>query len=255
MKIEFNQIGNSTGVITVNEELKFALDPALASKGSDLGFGITRLTDPIYAKNTFDNIDFWLLTHAHLDHLDQSGADKIENNTPIFSTSKGNKALQKLKACSNVTVMNWNQTTSFETRGYQILIKAIPAYHGFGKLVVKLMEEVNGYVISISKNNETKTLLFASDTVINNKYLKEIESLPKIDLLIANLGEAKAPLPVTRKPITMGVEGIKTLTKIIKPSVTIPVHIDDYSHFRTKRSEIDALFPTLKNGESQTFEI
>lgn len=254
MEIAVNVIGNSTVTVTVDKTIKFGVDPALGKEGSSLGFGIYRKKNPIYDATTFQNLDFWLLTHAHEDHLDRAGSGVIEAHTPIISALSCKKAVAKLNIQNDVEYIDWNQTTTFEKEGYVLTIRAIPAYHGHGPLVVKLMTRVNGYIVTVAKDEERSTLYFTSDTVYNQKVVSALQGV-EVDILIANLGEAKAPLPVTTKPITMGVSELQKFQKLTKAEHVVPLHIDDYSHFQTKREAVLRVYPILEDGETKIFKL
>lgn len=251
MEIAVKVIGNSTITITVDQCIKFGMDPALEKKGSSLGFGIYRRKSPVYDMQTFQNLDFWLLTHPHGDHLDKAGAEVIEKKTPIISALSCRKALQKFGVQNNVKYLDWNQTTIFKKDGYYLTIRAVPAYHGYGPLIVKLMTRVNGYIVTIKKAAEVKTMYFTSDTVYNQHVVAALKGV-KVDVLVANLGEAKAPLPVTRKPITMDLKSLQKFEQLTKAEYVIPLHIDDYSHFQTRREVVARYYQLIADGEVKT---
>lgn len=254
MKVSIELVGNSTITINVDNVIKFGMDPALDVKGSSLGFGIYRKKNPVYNERTFQDLDFWLLTHAHADHIDVKGVNVIDKKLPIISAPSCKKTLEKFGVQNKVEYVNWNEVTLFEKENYQMIVKAIPAYHGYGSLVVKLMTRVNGYVITIKKGDEDKTIYITSDTVYNSKVVSALQDV-HADILIANLGEAKAPLPVTRKPITMDLVSLQKFAHLTRAKHIIPLHIDDYSHFKTKCSDVEKLYPIIAAGEIAQFEI
>lgn len=254
MEIKVNLIGNSTITVVIDDVVKFGMDPALDVKGSSLGFGIYRKKNPVYNADTFRNVDFWLLTHAHLDHIDIPGVAVVQQNIPIIAAPSCGKTLKKLKVQNKVEYIDWNEEASFEKDGYYFTIRAIPAYHGYGKLVVKLMTRVNGYLITIQKGRDKKTIYVTSDTIYNRKVESALSGV-KADILIANLGEAKAPLPVTRKPITMDVHSLQRFEQLVKARYVVPLHIDDYSHFKTKQADVQKHYELLEEGTEKVFTV
>lgn len=253
MKLIMEHVGNSTYVLQCGE-LKIAIDPALAPKGSGLGFGIFRATEPKYKEDTFQNIDIWLLTHPHLDHLDEEGIGVISKDSLKISAPSNKKILLKNKV-NNVVYLDWNETTTYKKDLYTIRVTAIPAYHGQGSLIVKMMGKVNGYWLEIEKQGKIKSIYITSDTIYNTSVVHALQKYNEVDLLIACLGEAKAPLPVTRKPITMDNAMLSKFQKLLKPKYTVGIHIDDYTHFRTRRNEISQSVLTPKNGEILEFNL
>ncbi len=254
MKLNVNLIGNATFTLTINEDIKFAIDPALAMKGSGLGFNIFRKTDPIYSDSTFSNIDFWLITHAHLDHVDEYGLKYLNKNNNVISSPSAKSYFNK-KNMTNINYIDWNEKYIFTKDGYEIEIIAIPAYHGFNPIILKLMGKVNGYILKIKKDNEIKKIYITSDTVINRKLINDLKQFNDIDLLIANVGEAKSPVPITSKPITMNIDMLKSLASSTNAKNVLPIHIDDYTHFRTNRTELKKIFNIINNGESIIYNV
>jgi len=59
MKLNFNLIGCSTWVMDIDNKFKIGCDPSLAPKGTKYiykGLKTSRVKDPIYNKNTFDDV-------------------------------------------------------------------------------------------------------------------------------------------------------------------------------------------------------
>ncbi len=72
MKIEMNYVGIAKFTLKIDKKFKIGIDPSLLpSKDVE-----KRLIDPAYEKNTFENINLWLLTHSHWDHIDKMGIEK-----------------------------------------------------------------------------------------------------------------------------------------------------------------------------------
>jgi L-ascorbate metabolism protein UlaG (beta-lactamase superfamily) len=254
MKLKFYQVGNSTYTLSIDDTVKIGLDPALEGAGTSLGFGITRKTEPVYTNETFNNVDFWLITHLHGDHIDDLGMSKMEKKLPIITHTNYVKKFKKNNFTS-VIGLAWQEVTEIKVQDYIIQIKAIPAYHGHSKLVVGLMKKVNGYMIKIMHKSESKLIYIGSDTVFNELVKNALGKMDNIDLFIATAGEAKAPLPVTKKPITMTIQEVEEFSNWLNAKKTIISHIDDYSHFRSKREDIKAEFIAPLNGEEINIEL
>ena len=76
MKVELCWVGAASIIIKINDELKIGLDPALIKKNEIIHFKkfeSQRLIAPVYKKEDFNDVDIWLLTHGHLDHIDIVG--------------------------------------------------------------------------------------------------------------------------------------------------------------------------------------
>ncbi len=254
MKINIELITNASLVINIDNQIKLATDPTLAPKGTSIGFGIKSKYEPVYNENTFKNIDMWLLTHNHKDHLDNQGLALMPKNGLIVAPKAMNNFLNKHNF-NNVDSLVWETTNTYEIADYQIKLTAIPAYHGHNKLAISLMGKVNGYLIEISKAGESKTIYLTADTVYSEKYEKIINEIGKIDLLILTLGGATPPLPISKKKITFTIEEGEKVINIIKPHNCLAIHIDEYEHFTTNREAAAEIADVINNGQQITYQL
>jgi N-acyl-phosphatidylethanolamine-hydrolysing phospholipase D len=95
MEILFHWIGGATFVMTIGN-LNIACDPVLCERGKIqdyFWFKSKRLEEPMYDEKTFSNIDLWLITHNHEDHLDSIGLSKIESDCIVVSNGNASKKL------------------------------------------------------------------------------------------------------------------------------------------------------------------
>jgi len=145
-----------------------------------------------------------------------------------------------------ITSLNWNEIDEFDVDGYHIKITSIPAMHGMNWFARFLMGDVSGYLIEIKKDSEIKNIYATSDTVYNKDIISALNN-KKIDLMIANQGNIKPKMP--GGPFTMNVSMLDAFIKDLNPSVVLPIHIDDYSHFGSKKEDFSERFRVLKNGE------
>jgi len=247
MDIKFTMVGCACFIIDIDGKFKFGCDPALAPKGTEYDSGlIVRTTEPVYDNSTFNDIDFWILTHAHFDHLDEKGAEKIKDKSMVISSKECHKLLDARKSLK-VDYLEWLEKKSFNIKNYKIEVEAVRALHGTTAAMQKSMSTVNGYVISIFDGKETKKVYITGDTI----YSKKVISRPKdisIDLLIANMGEAK--LGMKGDPITLSILMLKKFIKHLKPSAVVSVHVDDFSHFTISRTALELISNVPKNGET-----
>jgi len=75
----------------------------------------------------------------------------------------------------------------------------------------------------------------------------------QIDILIANLGQAKSKM--IGSPFTMNVEMLNKFMRALNPTVTLPIHTDDFAHFETSKSDLAKIeqknkVKILENGQS-----
>ena len=229
MEIEFYWIGGSTFILNIGN-LKIAVDPVLCEKGTVhdyFWFKSTRLEQPVYAENDFENIDLWLITHNHEDHLDRIGLSKISNSAKIVCNKNSAGILVKNKK-SNLTILDWKQTKVFNIKDFKIEIEAIPAIHGINPVSALLAGKVNGYYLKISSGNEKTRIYITGDTVYKNRVIKALQNR-EIDLLIANMGAAKQGSWIMT--LTLNAAMLMKMIAALKPEVVIPVHYGTFEHY------------------------
>ncbi len=153
----------------------------------------------------------------------------------------------------NQKLLNWHETTEVIKDDIRVEIKAIPAIHGHNPLIVALMGKVNGYLVKITSGEETKHLYFTSDTIYNKNYETVLQTIGTIDLLIMNLGGAKSPVPISKKSITLNKEEAELVIQTLKPKYSLGIHVDEYEHFTTTRSEVEQIAAIIALGASKTY--
>ncbi len=230
MEILFYWIGGATFILSIGD-LNIAVDPVLCKKGTVqdyFWFKSKRIEQPIYTEMDFENIDLWLITHNHEDHLDSIGLSKISNLSKIISNKNSSKKLQE-SGKKDLTVLNWKQTKKFNKKAYEIEIETIPAIHGINPLSALLAGKVNGYYLNISKGKEKIRIYITGDTVYKNKIIKEFEN-KDVDLLIPNMGAAKQGSWVMT--LTLSSKMLKKMISKLNPKIVIPVHYGTFEHYK-----------------------
>lgn len=248
MNIDFNFIGCACFTLEIDGKLKIGCDPALAPKGTDYSSGnfqSIKQKDPVYSKKTFKNIDLWVLTHAHFDHLDEKGVSVIEKGANVISSEKCRELLEE-RDDLKISFIDWYEVQKISIDKYCVEIAAVPALHGGNAIIRKAMGKVNGYILKISNDIETKTIYITGDTVYRRKVIK----LPRehgIDILIAFTGAAKVGMP--GDPITLDIPSLNKMIKCLKPKKTVAVHIDDFTHFSISREQLKGIAYLAENGK------
>jgi len=236
MEIKFNWIGGATFIISIGN-LNIAVDPVLCKKGTIQNyfwFKSKRIEQPIYTENDFEDIDLWLITHNHEDHLDSVGLSKISNSSEVICNKNSSTLLQK-SGKNNLTILSWLQTTELEIKGYEIKIEAIPAIHGINPLSALLAGKVNGYYLTISNEIEKIRIYITGDTVYKNKIIKILEN-KEIDLLIPNMGAAKQGSWIMT--LTLNSKMLQKMISKLDPEIVIPVHFGTFEHYKEPKEKI-----------------
>jgi len=230
MEIIFYWIGGATFILSIGN-LNIAIDPVLCEKGTVqdyFWFKSERIEQPVYTEKDFENIDLWLITHNHEDHLDSIGLSQISNSSKIISNKNSSKILHENRK-DDLTILNWKQTKEFNLKGYRIEIEAIPAIHGINPLSALLAGKVNGYYLTISKGKEKIRIYITGDTVYKNRTIKTLEN-KEIDILIPNMGAAKQGSWIMT--LTLNSKMLKKMISKLNPEIVIPVHYGTFEHYK-----------------------
>lgn len=239
MQTLFNWPGGATFVLTIGN-LKIACDPVLCSKGTVqdfFWFKSERLEQPVYSEETFRDVDLWLITHKHLDHLDDKGLEQIKPNTKVVCNPNSAPILKR-NGNNNLTILQWKQTTSFQLKGYDIEVVAIPAIHGINPLSAFFAGQVNGYYLTIKHLEETLNFYITSDTVYKKSIVNALKDR-KIDYMIANMGAAKQGSWIMT--LTLNAKMLSKLIQKLQPKWVIPVHYGTFKHYREPADKIREL--------------
>ena len=231
--VKFKWIGAATFIISV-DDLKIACDPALDPEATG------RVEDPVYSDEDFENIDLWFITHAHEDHLDDIGLSKIESDSLIITHKIAVEMLQKTGS-NNINVLKWKEKKDTTIAGFNISIEVIPAVHGVKLLTALLNGGVNGYWITLEKNDQSISIYITGDTVNKFVVLNSIR-YRKADLFIPFIGEGRIPVPflnILLGPCTLNARMLKRMKRIVDPDVTIPVHFGSFSYYSEPISVVE----------------
>lgn len=253
MKFSFKPIGGATWIMQF-DDLKIACDPVLSAKGSVkdfFWFKSKRTEEPVYEDSDFRDIDLWLLTHNHKDHLDNEGLKIIDKNTKLII----HKNLKKRLNAYNILILKHHQSSEFKIHNFIIKIEAIPAVHGVNPLSAFFAGGVNGYWISIIKENKKIEIYVSGDTVDKYKVIKSIQNR-KSDIFIPNVGAAsKGSVFGT---LTMTARMLNKFIQIHDPEIILPVHYGAFSHYNEPIEEIEKInndrIKIIKAGDILTKE-
>ena len=114
-------------------------------------------------------------------------------------------------------------------------------------IIRKIVGKVNGYQISITSSSETKVMYFTGDTVLYPDLTKNVPQ--NIDAIFANLGAVKSGS--FGGPFTMDLKMLNRMKDLLQPKRIYPIHIDDYSHYKTTKKEVEAAgYKVLAVGET-----
>jgi L-ascorbate metabolism protein UlaG (beta-lactamase superfamily) len=221
MKIDFHHAGATCFVPRIDGRFKIASDPCLGPEGTIYSFELftsTRVKPPLFDGSVFDGVRIRLVTHDHADHIDDIGVSEIDEESIVITRREAVTMLSNEKL-SNLRVMDWNESMTYDIEDYMISVRAIPAFHGNNPMTRMLAGKVNGCLVTISRGGETTVIYLTSDTVYHEKVMKSLAN-EKIDILIANLGEVRKNM--NGGPLTMSVPMLRNMVSDLNPGEVIP---------------------------------
>lgn len=234
MEINFKWIGGATWILRI-DSCKIACDPVLCPEGCVQDykfFKARRLNDPQYSESDFKDVNLWLLTHNHEDHLDRDGLKVIDNNSTIIA-HEGLKPYFEKGVYSDIRFLGWDEDSEFRNKGLNIKIKALPAIHAKKASLGGMIGNGNGYLLNIDLDGSKYCIYVTGDSVYNKSIIKHIGS-SKIDLIVSNAGAAmvgEPPLSRGIGRITNNINDIIIMNSELKPEMLIPVHWGTFSHY------------------------
>ncbi|MCA1992445.1 MAG: MBL fold metallo-hydrolase [Coleofasciculus sp. S288] len=239
-------------------------DPNFLHQGDHvhLGYGIrsARRTDPAIAIEQLPPLDLIVLSHMHEDHFDRIAAAKLDKNLPIITTQHAADDLQKQGFTAPQAVKTWETLTV--TKGdTRARITAMPGRHGPG-ILSAVLPPVMGSMLEFQPTPEKTVfrLYITGDTLVYED-LKEIpKRYPDIDLALLHLGGTKVFGILLTMDAKQGVQAIQ----IISPHLSIPIHFNDYTVFKSpledfmqavKEAGLEERVTYLSHGETYPFNV
>ena len=228
-------IGNATTLLRIGA-FTLLTDPSFVSAGSrvHLGYGAwtRRLVDPALTIDALPAFDAVVLSHLHGDHFDRAARTGLASSTPILTTPQAGRRLRRWNFGAVRGLRTW-QSQQW-TRGRQTLrVTAVPGRHGPGP-VDRLLPDVMGSVIELTVDRVCRLRVYITGDTLHRPFLAEVpRRCGDIDAMIIHLGGTR----LLGLLLTMdGSQGV-ALTEMIGPKMTIPVHYDDYSVFKSPLSD------------------
>ena len=240
-EIAFQWVGGATFILSIGD-FKIACDPVLCPKGTTqtyLGmFKSTRLEEPVYQGEDFQDIGLWLITHSHEDHLDEKGIAVISKSSRIIADKKSSAILEN-HGFENQTVLAWHENTSLNLHpDIEITVEAVPAIHGVNPATALLAGKVSGYYLTIKKESQEAHIYITSDTVYKKKVINALKGRP-IDIMIPNIGAATLMRPAGI--LTMNSRMLQRFMDELQPALVVPVHFGTFQHYLEPVSEVRKL--------------
>jgi L-ascorbate metabolism protein UlaG (beta-lactamase superfamily) len=260
-------IGNATVLLRLGP-FTLLTDPNFLHAGQrvHLGYGLTsrRLKDPAMEIADLPPLDAVVLSHLHGDHWDREARRGLDRSLPVVTTPHAARRLQGLAGFRRaVGLETWESLTQAKD-GHLLRVHSLPGRHAPG-LAGRLLPPVMGSLLELSpergpRSGEVQQRVYLTgDTLMYDGVREVARRFPDVDLAVVHLGGTTLPGGVV---VTMdGVQGADLL-EAVRPRQAVPVHVDDYTVFRSPlsaftgevaRRGLGDLVRVVERGETVTF--
>jgi L-ascorbate metabolism protein UlaG (beta-lactamase superfamily) len=207
-------------------------DPNFLHRGQRayLGKGLfsKRLTEPSLQPPDLPSLDAVVLSHLHGDHFDRVARAQLDRALPVLTTPAAARTLRSWGFAAARPMATW-ESHRFETAGASLSITSVPGQHAPGPLR-PLLPPVMGSVLELDEGAGAPFRLYISGDTLYRAWLREVVARTgPLDAAVVHLGGTR----VFGVLVTMdGRQGVD-LVRLLRPPVTVPVHYDDYTVFRS----------------------
>ena len=173
-------IGHATFLIKLGNTT-IITDPLFSKNAGPLIFGPTRYVDPAINLKEIPEVNLFLLTHNHYDHLDYRTIKKFPHKkAKVLTPLKLSKYFTR-NGFNNVQEMDWYDQTEVN----DLKITLMPAVHWSKRTLTDTNKTLWGSFLIEYKN---KKIFFACDTGYGNIYKDLGNKYGPIDLTFVNIG-------------------------------------------------------------------
>lgn len=228
-------VGAATMLLQI-EELNVLLDPCFDPAGREYrmapGIEGSRLTNPALRVDQLPPLDSILLTHDHLDHLDESGRELVATASRVLTTPAAASTL----GGSAVGLDTWSTVQLVGRAGTVVDITSTPARHG-PPGSEPLVGPVTGFLLRWP--GQRRGAVYIGGDNVSQRCVAEVGQRCTVAVAILNLGAGGFPSTGPVRFSMNGADAAKAAHKI-PASLLIPNHYDGYSHYRERPEETHA---------------
>ncbi len=220
--------------------LTILTDPNFLHRGQRayLGYGLwsKRLTEPAMTPAELPGLDAVVLSHLHGDHWDRVARRGLDRSLPIVTTPAAARTLQSRQRFRRATgLQTWEHHTLLGAGGATLRVTALPGIHA-PRPVSRLLPPVMGSLLEFAEpSGEVVRRIYLSGDTLPFEGIRTIrEHIGEVDRAVLHLGGTTLPggLVVTMDG-RMGADVLET----IAPRRATPIHVDDYTVFRSPLSD------------------
>ncbi|MBO3740954.1 MBL fold metallo-hydrolase [Actinoplanes flavus] len=227
-------VGNATTLLRLGA-FTLLTDPAFGAAGSRvyLGWGAwtRRLRGPALPYPEMPRPDVMLLSHLHGDHFDRVARKAVPADLPIVTTPQARRRLRRRFPAAR-GLPTWD-AQEWSRDGQTLRITALPGRHGPGP-VDRLLPDVMGSLVEWAVDGQPMLRLYVTGDTLYRPFLGEIrDRCGDIDAMLIHLGGTR----LLGLLLTMDGRQGADLTGLIRPRLTLPIHVDDYRVMKSPLSD------------------
>lgn len=233
-------VGTATTLIRFGD-LTLLTDPNFLHAGQHayLGHGLTsrRLTEPALDVDELPPLDGVVLSHLHGDHWDRVAQRGLDRDLPIVTTPQAMVKLRHRGFPGAAGLATWEATT-LTAGDTTVRITAMPGRHARG-WVRHLLPQVMGSMLEFGTvgGPVDMRVYISGDTLLIDDLAQIPHRFPEIDNGVLHLGGTRLPGGLM---VTMDHRQGADLMELIDPTVTVPIHYDDYGVFTSPLADFEA---------------
>jgi L-ascorbate metabolism protein UlaG (beta-lactamase superfamily) len=207
-------------------------DPNFLHRGQRayLGKGLfsKRLTEPSLQPADLPRLDAVLLSHLHGDHFDRVARAQLDRSLPVLTTSAAARTLTSWGFAAARPMITW-ESVRLDDPEASLSITSVPGQHAPGPLR-PVLPPVMGSVLELDDGSGSPFRLYVSGDTLCRPWLREVVARTgPLDAAVVHLGGTR----VLGVLVTMDGKQGADLVRLLLPRVTVPVHFDDYTVFRS----------------------
>ncbi|WP_193615088.1 MBL fold metallo-hydrolase [Nocardioides lijunqiniae] len=229
-------IGTATTLLRLGP-FTLLTDPNFLHRGQRayLGKGLVtkRLTEPSLQPHELPDLHAVVLSHLHGDHFDRIARRELDRDLPVLTTPAASRRLGTWGFAGAHGMSTW-ESVDLEEDGMRLRVTSVPGTHA-PKVARHVLPPVMGSVLELDDGSGGPPFrLYISGDTLFRPWLREVvDRTGPLDAAVVHLGGTR----VLGLLVTMDGDQGADLVELLSPGVTVPVHHDDYTVFRSPRSD------------------
>jgi len=198
-------IGHSTVLVHLDEQ-NFITDPLYLKHL----YILDRFLPPGISLSNLPPLDFILISHGHLDHMDLKTLSRFPRHLPVILPARLENYMQNL-GFRDIRPLSWGQQTIVGT----LKIQALPVKHFPGRSLYETRSIPQSYMVQGTKN-----IFFCGDSGLTPEFTKIGKSC-SIDLAFLPIGHYR---PASFRRFHMSPEDALEAMDMLRPKRMVPIH-------------------------------